>query len=103
MDLDLYIEADGTVRAVYDDALTDLLDPADTHVRRASHVEPVPGGWTADMRPVGGPVIGQFFPGQVFPFKTRAAALAAEREWLDARLAAGEPTTQGAHGGAQEQ
>jgi hypothetical protein len=34
--------------------------------------------WTADMSPVGGPVLG--------PFATRTEALQKETEWLDQRL-----------------
>lgn len=83
------LQIDGaTVRAIYDDALVDVL-PAlgDVDVQRVSHVEPYDGSggtrfaerhpgvqWTADMRPVDGPVLG--------PFKTRQAALGAERQWL---------------------
>jgi hypothetical protein len=65
-----------TFNAVYDDALVETLDAlGDYRVTRASHVEPHPdGGWTADMRPMGGPTLG--------PFKLRAEALAAERQWL---------------------
>ena len=80
MSLDIYIEADGAVRAIYDDVLTELLDPADMRVCRASHVEPAAGGWTADLALMGGGVLG--------PFRTRAEALAAERRWLDKRLEA---------------
>ncbi len=77
---------DGHIRFVYDDELADLLDLGDAAVCRVSHVEPYDGSggdefaalhknsWTADMRPVDGPVLG--------PFKTRAEALAAERAWL---------------------
>ncbi len=44
-------------------------------ITRASHVEPGPdGGWTADMAPVGGGVLG--------PFPRRADALQAEQAWL---------------------
>jgi hypothetical protein len=46
-------------------------------------VEPHPtkNGWLADMRPVDGPVLGANGTSSE-PFKTRAEALAAEREWL---------------------
>lgn len=60
---------------VYDDELAELLRLGDARVRRASHVEPAAaGGWTADMSPVGGPVLG--------PYALRGEALAAERCWL---------------------
>lgn len=66
----------GQLRAVYDDRLRGLLDRTTVvfHVKRASHVEPAGGAWTADMGPVGGPVLG--------PFTLRADALAAEQDWL---------------------
>ena len=65
----------GRLSFVYDDALADLLTEGAAIVNRVSHVEPAPtGGWTADMAPVDGPVLG--------PFKTRAEGLAAERAWL---------------------
>ena len=44
-------------------------------ITRASMVEPGPeGGWTADMAPVGGGVLG--------PYPLRTEALAAEQAWL---------------------
>ena len=61
--------------AVYDDEIADVLPRLGTYaVRRASHVEPCGNGWTADMKPMGGPVLG--------PYHLRSQALAAEREWL---------------------
>jgi len=72
--------ADGRVVFLHDDRLVELCDDAAVMRRfRASHVEPVPGGWTADLSPVGGPTFG--------PFRLRGDALRAEREWLDGRLA----------------
>jgi len=78
--IEVYVNEDGSLQAVYDDRLLPLLEDADHEERRASHVEPLRagGGWSADMAPVGGPVLG--------PFATRAAALAAERAWLAERL-----------------
>jgi hypothetical protein len=70
-----------TASCVYDDALAETLDVLGVvTVTRASHVEPAPGGgWTADMSPVA--------PGVVLgPFRLRAEALAAEREWLRKNL-----------------
>ncbi len=43
-------------------------------ITRASFVEPGKGGWTADMGPSAGPVLG--------PFGLRSEALRAERQWL---------------------
>jgi hypothetical protein len=69
------IQADGTVEFVYTDALQPLVASGAATVRRVSHVEPDgQGGWTADMSPVGGPVLG--------PFVLREAALQIERMWL---------------------
>jgi len=46
-----------------------------TTIARASHVEPYVGGWSADMSPVGGPVL--------TGFTKRSQALAAEVAWLE--------------------
>lgn len=82
VDLRLVVESNGDVAAVYDDALVSTLSAlGQSVVTRASHVEPASGGWIADMGPVGGPILGD-----VVPFGTRAAALAAERDWLRAHL-----------------
>lgn len=63
------------LRWIYDDRARELLQEGDARILRASHVEPAPGGgWTADLSPVSGPTFG--------PFTTRAAALAAEVEYL---------------------
>lgn len=66
----------GHARFVYSDELVDLLSEGTVAVCRVSHVEfdNAQGGWTADMGPVNGPVLG--------PFATREAGLKAEREWL---------------------
>lgn len=73
MNATLFIEANGTVRYIYSDDLH--ADFGADSIRRASHVEPAPGGWTADMGPSGGPVLG--------PFAKRGEALAAEVKWLE--------------------
>lgn len=66
---------DGVVQFVWDDRLADLMTLGAGVVTRASHVEPADaGGWTADMGPVEGPVLG--------PFALRQQALDAERSWL---------------------
>ncbi|MGA2256175.1 MAG: hypothetical protein ABSG53_16120 [Thermoguttaceae bacterium] len=46
-----------------------------TTIARASHVEPCEGEWSADMSPVGGPVLSGF--------TKRSQALAAEVTWLE--------------------
>jgi hypothetical protein len=68
-------DADGTARFIHDDDIAGLLrEIGPVEVKRASHVEPYGDGWTVDMSPVGGPLLG--------PFETRAFALAFEVEWL---------------------
>ena len=66
----------GRVQFIHDDELAGLMrGNGSMTIRRASHVEPTTDGqWTADMEPVGGPVLG--------PFETRAEALVVERVWL---------------------
>lgn len=72
--MDLIITPAGSLRCIYDEAI-DLATLGTLQIRRASHVEPAAGGgWTADLRPAGGPVLG--------PYSLRSAALAAEQEWL---------------------
>jgi len=66
---------DGHARAIYGEAI-DLSELGPLHVRRASHLEPdVAGGWSADLSPVGGPVLKGF--------RQRSEALAAEVAWLE--------------------
>jgi hypothetical protein len=74
----------GKLIFIYDDELIPLTDEGHTSIRRVSHVEPTQAdeeggdiGWTADMKPVDGPVLG--------PFGTRGEALAAEVNWLRTR------------------
>lgn len=65
----------GAIRCLYDESF-DLKRLGRVAVRRGSHVEPdARGRWTADLAPVGGPVLG--------PFAERSAALAAEVAWLE--------------------
>ena len=73
------IDADGGVRAIWSDSLSWLRDEGECQIRRASHVEPTPESrWTADMRPSGGLILGDY--------DLRQDALAAELEWLAANL-----------------
>jgi hypothetical protein len=73
--VDLLIDKRGQVRCVYAEAV-DLRTLGTVAIRRGSHVEPTADGrWTADLSPVEGPVLG--------PFRSRSAALQAEREWLE--------------------
>lgn len=73
------IVVDGTtVTFVYDDEIQTLLMLGRGEVRRASYVEPAPGGgWFVDMGPSDGPVFGL-----ITPFATRQQALDEERRWL---------------------
>ena len=74
--MDLVITPTGQVRAIYSEEL-DLAVLGHPVITRASAVEPTPDGrWTADLSPVGGPVLG--------PFPHRSEALAAEVAWLEA-------------------
>lgn len=71
---------DGNVRCLYTEAI-DLQAIGALTSRRASHVEPVDGPgdlWTADLSPIGGPILG--------PFEGRHAALAAEVAHLETRV-----------------
>ncbi len=82
MNLELSFGDDGVASGVYSDELAEVFAAlGSASIKRASHVEPVAGGWSADMGPVGGPVLG--------PFALRGEALAAEVEWLQPRVAAG--------------
>ena len=72
--MNILIAPDGTARCVYGEAV-DLRLLGYPQLRRASFVEPdVLGRWSADLSPVGGPVLG--------PFGQRSEALAAEACWL---------------------
>lgn len=77
--MNVRIEPDGTLVTVYNETI-DLDGIGAAKVSRASHVEPTPDGqWTADLGPVGGPVLG--------PFDLRSQALTAEVAWLEDWLA----------------
>ena len=72
--MDLIVSPDGTIRAVYAEAI-DLGVLGHLVISRASHVEPNDRGrWLADLTPVAGPVLG--------PFDLRSEALEAEQAWL---------------------
>ena len=72
--MDLIVSPDGTIRAVYAEAI-DLGVLGQAVITRASHVEPDDSGrWLADLTPVAGPVLG--------PFDLRSEALKAEQAWL---------------------
>ena len=74
--MELVISPHGDVHCLYDESL-DLSALGPLTIRRASHVEPtVDGQWTADLSPLGGPVLG--------PFRLRSA-VAGRRSPLDRR------------------
>jgi len=72
----------GRIQAIAPDDLGFLEQLGPCTVRRVSHVEPCETEtgtqWTADLSPVGGPLLG--------PYRTRSEALAAELAWLEPRL-----------------
>ena len=72
--MDLIVSPEGTIRAVYAEAI-DLRVLGHLVISRASHVEPDDSGcWLADLTPVPAPVLG--------PFNLRSEALEAEHAWL---------------------
>ena len=72
--MEVVVENSGAVRFVYSETL-DLRPLGPVHIRRGSHVEPTcDGKWTADLSPVGGPMLG--------PYATRSEAIEAELTWL---------------------
>ena len=74
--MQLVIDPTGSMRCLYDETLP-LADFGRLTISRGSIVEPTEAGhWTADLLPVGGPLLG--------PFATRSQALDAERDWLEA-------------------
>jgi hypothetical protein len=73
--MQLVIQPGGAVRCLYSEEL-DLAALGSPSITRGSHVEPTDDGqWTADLSPVGGPILG--------PYSTRSQALQAERRWLE--------------------
>jgi hypothetical protein len=74
--MQLIVGPSGRVRAIYSE-LIDLDTLGRPAISRASHVEPDDEGrWHADLRPVGGPVLG--------PYPLRSQALEVEVAWLEA-------------------
>ena len=72
--MELFVSPTGQVHCLYSEEI-DLSTLGRQTIRRASHVEPTSdGGWTADLSPLGGPVLG--------PFQCRSQALAAEEAWI---------------------
>lgn len=76
----LHFDDAGRLQFVWSDDARELLSLGNATINRASHVEPTADcRWTADLAPIGGPVLG--------PFESRAEALAAEIEEVERRLA----------------
>jgi hypothetical protein len=78
--LRLFARPDGSVQAIYSQDIP-LQALGEVVIRRASHVEPLPGMadvWQADLSPVAGPILP--------PTQGRDASLAAEVEWLTIRM-----------------
>ena len=72
--MELLITPQGAIRCLYDETLP-LAELGRLTIRRGSHVEPtLVGEWTADLSPIGGPLLG--------PFPLRTDALRAEADWL---------------------
>lgn len=69
---------DGRMQYISSDEAAKLAEVlGEITTRRASYVEPGPGGvWFADLSPMGGPTFGPF------PASQKEAALKAEYEWL---------------------
>lgn len=82
--LTIHIDGAGRMRFVFDDSARDLLSLGLATINRASHVEPAIDPttgdclWTADLAPIGGPVLG--------PFASREQALTAEIDEIERRL-----------------
>lgn len=77
----MLISADeqGRLTFIYSDELAELFGLGKSETKRASHVEPAGDNqWTADMAPVGGPVLG--------PFNCRQDALDAEHVWIETNV-----------------
>ena len=75
--MDIRIKPDGSIVAIYSEEIP-LGELGEVGINRASHVEWGPGGWMADLSPVGGPILG--------PYGKRSAALEAEVAWLQENL-----------------
>lgn len=71
----LIAEPDGRMRCVYDESIN-VGQLGSITIERASHVEPNEDRtWTADLTPVGGPLLAGF--------EHRSEALTAEIDWLE--------------------
>jgi hypothetical protein len=74
--LKLVVKNGGDILAIYDDSLVAMFgEAASVETRRASHVEPDGAEWSADLSPVGGPILRNF--------ETRKGALDAEVRYIN--------------------
>lgn len=66
---------EGQMKTLYNENI-ELEALGKLNIKRASHVEPTNDGlWTADLTPIGGPILG--------PFKKRSIALEEEVNWIN--------------------
>jgi hypothetical protein len=80
--MNITIQPNGMMTYIYNDDMLDLMEEGTSTTRRVSHVEPDTSRsngirWTADMSPVGGPMLG--------PYRSREDALEAEVRWLEGK------------------
>jgi hypothetical protein len=78
--MNIYFRPNGSAQCLYGESI-ELSSLGALDIKRASHVEPDeanPGMWYIDLSPVGGP--------RMDGFKSRAAALAAEEQWLNLKM-----------------
>jgi hypothetical protein len=80
----ILIDADGTIRFIWDDALAELCEQGEATVRRVASVEPTDAGagWIVDLTPIGGRTYG--------PYPLRDTALLHERAVVEGRLIVGQ-------------
>ena len=79
LEIPFRIDANGESLHAYNDKMIGLRRKfGEGSIRRASHVEPQGCKFTADMKPMGGPVLG--------PFDTHQQALKEENAWLRRHL-----------------
>ena len=65
----------GQLMFIYDDELREIIEHGESVMKRVSHVEPdEDANFTADLSPIGGPVLG--------PFRLRQEAL----KWLESHV-----------------
>jgi hypothetical protein len=79
------IDPEGTITAIYNDDDADLYEQGQASIARASHVEPILGGWHVELaEPFAGAMDAVELTARTF--RLRAEALAAEVEYLTRKL-----------------